>query len=310
MAASSRSSTGGPDSLPCACGCGESIPALDSRGRPRHFVRGHQNRVRRRKESLEDRIARFEREAPECGCGCGERLPVSLRKARNYARYPWPRYLRGHNNAKVKRSRLTDEVLGRLYGTLLGDSSLQRNSCAGANPRIVFNHSWKQREWAEWKAARLPGVGLTVAKRVNGGYGDFIARGCSSTHPQLREVQGIIGDPPTVSREWLDRISDEGWAWWYMDDGSCERGSIQLHTEGKSEDEVRLIADYLTGKLGVEFIPMPSKGRYWLIRLRVRAAIEWLRFVRPYAAEGMGYKFPDDYERGRRPAAWGARIRS
>lgn len=58
----------------CRCGCGESIPALDVRGRPRRFKLGHANRLR-----LTGQLVPCE--------GCGQphyRMPFDLNKQKHF----------------------------------------------------------------------------------------------------------------------------------------------------------------------------------------------------------------------------------
>jgi hypothetical protein len=140
------------------------------------------------------------------------------------------------------------------------------------------------------------------------GYGDILFRGISVAHPALQDVFRLVADPSLVSTGWLSLISDEGWAWWYMDDGSCERGGVRLHTEGYSYDEVVLIQKFLSNRFGIRPAIQQSKRKYHFLRLGVEDSIQWLRRLRRYIAPGMEFKFPDDFECGRRPASWGARL--
>lgn len=306
------------DCVSCECGCGQTLPSRDARGRPRRFVRGHHNS--RRKVDWDARIAKLNSDAPLCACGCGCKLRVRADLARARIRnYQWPRFLRGHHAARADRSPLSYHVLGLVYGTLLGDSALARNEARsedGTNPALIFNHGPKQEGWARLKAQQLCGLAVNVKEVANGGHGRVLYRGASIAHPSLREVACIIGRPKRVNAEWLDRIHGLGWAWWYFDDGSCERGGITFHTEGFPQSDVEQIAEHIKERFDVFGNVRLSKGCYWIIRLRVPEAIKWVRImrklIRPSQAKRieMGYKVPDGYERGRRPGVWGARIRS
>lgn len=69
------------DVVQCACGCGASIPRLDSRGRERRFIKGHNGRKYTDPLSFSDPLkaaklrhqAKKHANAPmvECSCGCG-----------------------------------------------------------------------------------------------------------------------------------------------------------------------------------------------------------------------------------------------
>lgn len=217
-------------------------------------------------------------------------------------------YLPGHNTA-YKREHLPASTLGLIYGTLLGDTSIAKKG-RNSTPTIYFTHGACQRSYAEYKAKRLTGLRVTTEIVVNKGFGDKSCRGRSNAHPELRPVLDIVGHPKRVTARWLARISEEGWAWYYMDDGSITRGGIQFHTEGYTAKECRLLAKFLSKRFSIIATVKPTK-KYHIIVLRVASAIHWLRRLRHFAAPGMEYKFPDDYERHRRPSSWkeGTRFR-
>jgi len=307
---SGRSSGRGQDRVACACGCGAEFSRLDRKGRPRRFVHGHGVHVGLGGPQRVDlaarcaRRARLEAEAPKCGCGCGERIRLRADFERKRMRNPkWPGFLPGHNRARIVRGPIRAEILGLVYGTLLGDTSVSPPH-RRAQPRVYFHHGKCQREWAEYKARRLNGLGIRTRITKNGGYGQMSCVGVGSCHPALNEVCRVVGRPKRVTDEWLSRISEEGWAWWYMDDGSVNRGGITFHTEGFSRAEVRVLAKFLLGMGFSARVERVTRGGYFYLRLGVEFAIRWIRRFRKFCAPGMAYKFPRDYEDHRRPSSW------
>lgn len=298
-----KSSSGDAGTVPCACGCGILIVPQDRRGRPMRFARGHHSTgipVDR-----EARRAELEAIAPLCGCGCGQQVRLERGFERRRGRTPkWPGFLPGHNLVREGRGPIPVETFGLLYGTLLGDSGIPRPH-ATAYPRVQFTHGDCQREWAGYKAERLHGLGIETCVRENRGFGKRSCIGCGICHPGLEKVLQVIGHPKRISEEWLSLISEEGWAWWYMDDGHLCRSGITFHTEGFSESEVGIIARFLRG-MGFDPIIDPTR-KYFILRFLVEGAIQWIERFKKFRAPGMGYKFPDSYGDHRRPASWGRR---
>lgn len=298
-----KSSSGDEGTVPCACGCGSLIAPHDRRGRLMRFVWGHHPKgipIDRR-----TRRSELEATAPLCGCGCGQQVRLDRGFEGRRGRIPkWPGFLPGHNLAREGRGPIPDETLGLLYGTLLGDSGIPRPH-ATAHPRVQFTHGECQRKWAEYKADRLQGLGIGTQVKENAGFGKRSCVGCGICHPGLEAVLQVIGYPKRISAEWLRYISEEGWAWWYMDDGHLTRGGATFHTEGFPKGEVEIIAEFLQG-MGFNPIIEPTR-KYFILRFRVGDAIHWIERFKKFRAPGMEYKFPDGYGDHRRPASWGRR---
>lgn len=173
-------------------------------------------------------------------------------------------------------------------------------------PRIKFNHGPDQEGWCKYKAERLRGLDCRITTRPNAGYGETLWVSDSMCHPTLVEVMAVVGKPKLVTRAWLDSISEEGWAWWYMDDGSLNRGGISFHTEGFSVPESELIRQKLH-EMGFASCLQGTPRGHTFIRFGVEYALKWLARFGKYAGPGMAYKYPEGYSDRRRPAAWGPR---
>jgi hypothetical protein len=124
----------------------------------------------------------------------------------------------------------------------------------------------------------------------NAGYGELSRVSQGSCHPGLESVLEVVGKPKRVTRGWLELISLEGWAWWYQDDGSAGRGGITFHTEGFSEQECELIAEFFGERFGLFPGVHPARD-YWIIRLKSKAARLWARRIKQFVGPGMEYKF-------------------
>jgi hypothetical protein len=289
---------------------------------PHQFVRGHQGKgdaYDHKSYSAEIIAEQAEPLRPHCQCGCGEKLnipPFLLQKGKGlksiqsyWQRHP---YRKSHGLWEKRTKQLTDhsgrlstEVFGLIYGTLLGDGSIVYPNSHSRFPRLVWTHSQQQQPWMEYKATRLACLRPSCYSTANAGYGTTSICGRTICHPDLVAVFHLVrgsGENKTVTQDWLSRITPEGLAWWYMDDGSLSlspQGSpqIQFHTEGYSIRENHLIADWLAA-LGYvakvrSYTRSRSAKRYFYISLGAQSARKLLVDLQPFSIPAMDYKFGD-----------------
>ena len=307
----------------CACGCGEhlDIPALYKRCTVDYVINTYWKQFPTKqnhhiKPSIESRVAELEPVRPLCACGCGEKLdiPVYLLKhgasiervLKHWFDHPY-RQWHGSGEARAEKRNqrlkpLSLESLGCIYGTLLGDGSIVYPHSQSKSPRLDWSHGLVQLAWLQHKCETLPELAPKLRIVSNGGYGEQLAVAKTACHPGLREVYAVVrpnGGAKQINLDWLSRISEEGLAWWYMDDGSArfitETGcvNIQLHTEGYSLRENQILVDWLTS-LGYpcKLQTVKRKRRfYYLIALPNESAQRWLAKLYPYTIPSMEYKF-------------------
>lgn len=249
---------------------------------------------------------------PLCACGCGDRRepPPSVKRStavlsRYFSDQP---YILGHGSRASKIAKhnascipISEQELGRIYGTVLGDSSIMYAHPESTSPRLISNHSSKQQAYAEHKAGLLPSLQIKGRLSKNGGYGDYNWVSTSRTHPGLVEVLRVVrpmGGGIWVSNDWLERISDEGLCWWYMDDGSAHfskaaggrhHSNVHLHTEGYTEEECEVIRCWLKRK-GFN-TSLSAYRSFFAVRLSRQSGREFIELLRPWAAACMAYKF-------------------
>jgi hypothetical protein len=310
------------DLIPCECGCGSLIARVGTDGRRRRFVRGHQfkgNTYASKTYDLSDMLAKVEPLRPLCACGCGEKLAIpTFMQQKGYGvdgilshwrRHP---YQPKHGNWRTRTENfisnlepLSVEILGLIYGTLLGDGAIVYPNQHSRFPRLAWTHGMAQQTWLEYKARRLSALCPKLRVATNQGYGKLSICCRTVCHPQLAEVFHVVRPnraKKQVSMDWLNRITPEGLAWWYMDDGSLSlspEGSprIHFHTEGYSAEENQLLADWLT-QLGY---PVCSKSytratrgkTYFYLAMGATTARKWLSDLKQYAIPTMDYKFGD-----------------
>jgi LAGLIDADG DNA endonuclease family len=322
MDKSTGSSNRRTDRIPCECGCGQSILKYGSDHRLRRFVRGHQfkgNQSGCKDYDLAAILAQAEPLRPECQCGCGEKLDVPKYMQRkgiglvgiqtHWRRHPY----RQHHGIWEKRTnnftqllgQLTDNEYGLIYGTLLGDTSIVYPNAHSRFPRLSWTHGQSQKEWLEYKASRLAALQPKLYTTENKGYGDRSICGRTVCHPELVDVFQVVRPQrqgKQVSSDWLARVTPEGLAWWYMDDGSINfrpsgTGSIQLHTEGFSPSENQLLAQWLTD-LGyptksLNYRSTKRNKDFFYLAMGARSTQKWIADLQQYAIPSMEYKFRD-----------------
>jgi superfamily II DNA or RNA helicase len=140
--------------------------------------------------------------------------------------------LRVGDQVTVRAMQLTDQQSQIVFGSLLGDSSLSRESKSW---RFIYKHSDAQKGFFDWKHRFLRSLGSAdePQERFNGGWGDIIWERPTYCLNALEEVAEITysnrgekgsrstGAIKTISAEWLNKIDVRGLAIWFCDDGSA-----------------------------------------------------------------------------------------
>lgn len=152
---------------------------------------------------------------------------------------------------KLSNISLSDQCKAILYGSLLGDGSLQLQKHY-ANARFYIRHSQVQEEYFNWKVNALQEIASDRSIQVSekSGYSQnksllFQSRAL----PQLTEIHDITHDKNRLSiqRRWLNHLTPLSLAIWWLDDGSLisnHRKGV-LCTDGFDEHGVNLLARYL-----------------------------------------------------------------
>ncbi len=200
---------------------------------------------------------------------------------------------------RASRLRTPSKSLWKMVlGCLPGDASI---SCPRGvmHPRLHFVHGTKQSEYCRHKAGLLADYVRTPPKiETNRGWGKEVCRFSTVTSPVFGELWATCirrdGDRPrkTVTRLWVDQLDWRSVAYWFMDDGSSQRGVASFSTHGFREHEVAMLAARLT-QLGATANARPVRHgtrNYWVIRLGVPATRTLFEHVRPYVVPSMAYK--------------------
>jgi hypothetical protein len=196
----------------------------------------------------------------------------------------------------LKQSRLnplTSVQKQLILGTLLGDGSMV---FMANHPRYRASQGIKQKEYTLHKARILENyINTPPAICPNLGYGSQLVVFSTVTTPVLdfipvlcyRNIEGKY--VKHVNLSWLNELTWEGIAYWFMDDGALQSSAnIVMNTQGFSESEVKMLADWLTS-MGTR-AKATKASNYWVVRLNKANSLKFIENVRPYIIPELMYK--------------------
>jgi hypothetical protein len=186
------------------------------------------------------------------------------------------------------------EMRGVLSGMLLGDAGRCRNN-------LTIQHSTKQTEYALFKKELLERItGKAVNTRqwiTKEGYGLI------RIEPRLVPLSRVMvqrcyrGGIKSVSRKFLDYLTLQGIAIWYMDDGSksFKRRDGRIHAVEVtlntylSKEENEIIVSYFRERWDIQWGLNKSKDSYRL-RMGTHEARKFFNLIEPFIIGSMKYK--------------------
>lgn len=209
---------------------------------------------------------------------------------------------------------LTTEQKSLLLALCIGDGCLRKPHPRSGNVQLEIGHSIKQEDYCIWKrdliynifgGKKAPKIGYRKIKLK--GY-DKVYQSCRFTksHPYFAYLRNLLypNNVKVITREILDKLTLQGIAIWYMDDGSFykkdnEDGTksicfdLRISTDSFTKEENEIIVDYFKEKWGINFyIYQCHKEREhgWIIRANKAAAIKFINLIKPYIIPSMRYK--------------------
>jgi len=181
---------------------------------------------------------------------------------------------------------------------MLGDGHMTTTKTIKGNPGYRSNHGWVQNDYNTAKYQVLQEFSNRPPVKVkNGGYGEWSSRWQTRNCPELHPIASLClhQGQKHVTQTWLDQMTWEAVAWWYMDDGSRQGSAMAFNTQGFSQTEVELLASWLTQR-GIEARSIPVQSRhkpekqYHIIKTTVEATYPLIEHIRPWIVPAMQYK--------------------
>ena len=175
-----------------------------------------------------------------------------------------------------------------IIGSLLGDGHL-RTFPGRKNALLEINHSFKQKDYVDWRYGVLENVSASPPKARKGNGKRIAYRFHSKQLPELSEFyrlfygsgrkaipDGLTFDPITL-------------AVWYIDDGSkCSEENYYLNTQQYSfEDQQKLIRMLRCLRLETR---LNRDKIYWRLRFIVSSLPRLKELIQPHLIPSMYYK--------------------
>lgn len=211
----------------------------------------------------------------------------------------------------------SSELDGILYGTLLGDASLNKTSRNG-NFNLTLTHSPKQKEYLEFKKNLISKVShvrfsyketISFNKQVKKNYTTC----CYYTNylKYFTKLEKIFYDDnrkKIVTRKILNKLTPLGLALWWMDDGCLcihkrkDRNTLQrtatIATYSFSLEEHDLIIKYFKEKWNIKVKLSwagPKDNKKPVIKMPMLEFGKFKNIIEPYIIPSMHYKIDCKY---------------
>lgn len=198
---------------------------------------------------------------------------------------------------------------GILYGMLLGDGCLNiSNTQSPYTAKLVIGHSPKQKEYLQYKTDILnsmfggrPAIVReykSFNKKMQKEYSNIQMHRTERYFRQMHKILYSTGNKK-FTRQALNYLTDEGLAFWYMDDGSgtlCKNkngtisGCMTRISTYCSLEEIEIIRDWFYAK-GIEIkFDEDKRNNLYSIRMNTKDSHKFIQIVLPYIHESMMYK--------------------
>ena len=189
---------------------------------------------------------------------------------------------------------LSTQQLQLVLGTLLGDASMGFQT---HYPRYRTNHGMKQKEYVLHKARIMQNyINSPPVITPNLGYGKWSCSFDTVTTPIFEFIRTLCYKKiegkymKTITQEWLNYLTWEGIAYWYMDDGSLGKSNaLHIHTEGFSMDKTAILSQWLALK-GIQTKITMAKKKYYILMMNQENLYKFVEQIRPYIIPSMQYK--------------------
>ena len=150
-----------------------------------------------------------------------------------------------------------------------------------------INHSFSQKEYADWKYRMMKEFVRTPPRRCGRCY--YFR---TISHPLFKEIRRHFfgGKTRRLSCEFLSRhITPFVLAVWIMDDGAKDKNQLRLNSQCFGRKDNNILRHILRAKLGIETTLNRDKDRY-RIRVNSKSMKRLKKIVLPFLLPSMLYK--------------------
>jgi LAGLIDADG DNA endonuclease family len=174
-----------------------------------------------------------------------------------------------------------------VVGSMLGDGYVRKMK-GRKNAFLEINHSFKQKEYVDWKYSVLENLTKSKPKMRLGKANRVAYRFYTKQLPELTEIMNkfYAGNKKIIPKIRLDPIT---LAVWYMDDGSrCRQSDVYLNTQQFDVDDQNKLLRLLKS-VGLEATLNKDK-EYYRIRFLKSSIPRLYKLIGEYIIPSMKYK--------------------
>lgn len=207
------------------------------------------------------------------------------------------------------KSKINKESRNLLISLLLGDGTISNNNV------FKLAHSYKQKDYLEWKIEQLKSAGIrnnglkSYIKTCGYNSGDIVYYTQLNIIPFIKVLRRIIYKHKKIigNRKLLNRLDAKGIAIWYMDDGHI---NIRKDKNGRPigfyikislcepKEEVQTIIDFFKEQWKINFYMFHEgkKEDSFSLCCGTKEGLKFINIVQPYVSQvpSMIYKITYD----------------
>ena len=187
---------------------------------------------------------------------------------------------------------LTSAQHAILVGSLLGDGTLRRQGNR-LNALLEVNHSYKQKEYVDWKWQHFQEHILTAPKTRKGKGVRIAYRFTTRSLPMFTKYHSwfYVNGKKRVPND--IKLSPLSLAVWFMDDGTRIRSAFYLNTQQFTLSEQKLLQELLYKTFGLKSALNRDKN-YFRIRVSTESTKSMKKLIEPHIIPSLKYKLAND----------------
>lgn len=197
-----------------------------------------------------------------------------------------------------------------VLGSGLGDGCLYiKKKSKSKNPSLVIAHCKEQKDYVIWKHDILYNISNKIKKEINNrGFskkGGVLYRFRVKALPDLLPIYNLLNKQNNIKKvitnEYLNQMTALGFAVWFMDDGSLNKGKtsehIKIHANRFSEESIDIVIQFFKDKYNIHFSKHRRRHDMYDLAIGKRyGGYEFIQMIAPYIQPCLAYKIPSFYK--------------
>jgi len=186
----------------------------------------------------------------------------------------------------MRQEAITQKQFELVVGSLLGDGYLAKTTMGYA---FRVNHGLKQQDYVNWKWRILQTIVNSSPKSSANCY--YFRTVSHPVFSHLREKFYPKGKKILPVDLVAKELTPFVLAVWIMDDGTKCGNQVRINSQSFTEEENRILQEFLSAKLGIKSVLNKDKDR---VRIRIvsESMPKLIQQIRPYIIPSMLYKLP------------------